>query len=146
MARTIVLGEFGRFLVTGGVAAGANVISRWLFNFIMPFEAAVVVAYLVGMTTAYVLAKLFVFEASGRRAHDEFVRFAIVNAVALVQVWLVSVGLARYLFPAVGFTWYADDIAHMIGVVIPAVTSYLGHRHFSFAARRTDATPEGDGR
>lgn len=149
MARTMVLGEFGRFLVTGGIAAGANVVSRWLFDFVMPFEVAVVVAYLVGMTTAYVLAKLFVFEASGRSARDEFLRFAIVNVVALVQVWLVSVGLARYLFPAVGFTWYADDIAHMIGVVIPAITSYLGHRHFSFAARSAPAqepSAEGDGR
>lgn len=144
MARAIVLGEFGRFLVTGGIAAGANVVSRWLLNFAMPFEAAVVVAYLIGMTTAYVLSRLFVFATSGRSVRDEFFRFAIVNAVALVQVWLVSVGLARYLFPAVGFTWYADDIAHMIGVVIPAVTSYLGHRHFSFAARTAEPTGEGE--
>ena len=135
MARTLVLGEFGRFLVTGGIAAGVNVLSRWLFNFVMPFEAAVVVAYLVGMITAYLLAKLFVFEASGRSAGDEFFRFALVNVVALAQVWLVSVGLARYLFPAIGFDWHAEDVAHLIGVVIPAVTSYLGHRHFSFAAR-----------
>lgn len=153
MARTIVLGEFGRFLVTGGIAAAANVISRWLFNLVMPFEVAVVIAYLVGMTTAYVLSKLFVFANSGRSVSDEFFRFAIVNAVALVQVWVVSVGLARYLFPAVGFTWHADDIAHMIGVVIPAVTSYLGHRHFSFAARTVpteapaaEAAPDGDRR
>ena len=143
MARTIVLGEFGRFLVTGGIAAGANVLSRWLLNFVMPFEWAVVVAYLVGMTTAYVLSKLFVFSRSGRSVGDEFFRFALVNVVALVQVWLVSVGLARYLFPAIGFTWHAEDVAHLIGVVIPAVTSYLGHRHFSFAARHDkDASGE----
>jgi putative flippase GtrA len=59
--------------------------------------------------------------------------------VALVQVWVVSVGLARLVFPAVGFTWHADDIAHLIGVTIPAVTSYFGHRHFSFASRRGGA-------
>ncbi|SDF64497.1 GtrA family protein [Thalassobaculum litoreum] len=146
MARALVIGEFGRFLITGGIAAGANVLSRWLFNLVMPFEAAVAVAYLVGMTTAYVLAKLFVFETSGRTARDEFFRFAIVNVVALAQVWLVSVGLARYLFPALGFTWYADDVAHLIGVVIPAVTSYLGHRHFSFAARRASVEDVGSER
>lgn len=145
MARTLVLGEFGRFLVTGGIAAGANVLSRWLFNVVMPFEWAVVVAYLVGMTTAYVLSKLFVFSRSGRSVGDEFLRFALVNVVALVQVWLVSVGLARYLFPAIGFTWHAEDVAHLIGVVIPAVTSYLGHRHFSFAASRTPETPDAAG-
>lgn len=135
MARTIVLGEFGRFLVTGGVAAGVNVVSRWLFDLVMPFEVAVVVAYLAGMITAYTLSKLFVFSRSGRSVSDEFLRFAIVNVVALAQVWVVSVGLARYVFPAIDFTWHADDVAHVIGVVIPAATSYLGHRHFSFAAR-----------
>lgn len=91
MARTIVLGEFGRFLVTGGVAAGVNVVSRWLFDLVMPFEAAVVVAYLAGMVTAYTLSKLFVFSRSGRSVSDEFLRFALVNVVALAQVWIVSV-------------------------------------------------------
>lgn len=136
MARAIVLGEFGRFLVTGGVAAGVNVGARWLLSHAMVYEVAVAVAYLVGMATAYALTRLFVFERSGRAMVDEAVRFAIVNMVALAQVWVVSVGLARLAFPAVGFAWHAEDIAHLIGVAIPAVTSYFGHRHFSFAKRR----------
>ncbi len=136
MARAIVLGEFGRFLVTGGVAAGVNVGSRWLLSHAMVYEVAVVVAYLIGMATAYALTRLFVFERSGRTMVDEAVRFALVNMVALVQVWVVSVGLARLVFPAIGFAWHAEDIAHLIGVAIPAVTSYFGHRHFSFAKRR----------
>lgn len=136
MARAIVLGEFGRFLVTGGVAAGVNVGTRWLLSHAMVYEIAVVVAYLVGMVTAYALTRLFVFERSGRAMLDEAVRFALVNVVALAQVWIVSVGLARLVFPAIDFTWHAEDIAHLIGVAIPAVTSYFGHRHFSFAKRR----------
>ena len=69
---------------------------------------------------------------AGARGSELF-RFAIVNVFALAQVWLVSVGLARLAFPAIGFAWHAEDIAHLIGVAIPAVTSYFGHRHFSFA-------------
>jgi len=136
VARAIVLGEFGRFLVTGGVAAGVNVGARWLLSHSMVYEVAVVVAYLVGMVTAYALSRLFVFERSGRAMVDEAVRFTLVNMVALAQVWIVSVGLARLVFPAIDFTWHAEDIAHLIGVAIPAVTSYFGHRHFSFAKRR----------
>ena len=104
MARAIVLGEFGRFLVTGGVAAGVNVGTRWLLSHAMVYEIAVVVAYLVGMVTAYALTRLFVFERSGRAMLDEAVRFALVNVVALAQVWIVSVGLARLVFPAIDFT------------------------------------------
>jgi putative flippase GtrA len=87
------------------------------------------------MITAYLLNKYFVFEASGRAVASESLRFAFVNLAAVAQVWVVSVGLARYLFPAIGFTWRADTVAHVIGVVVPVFTSYLGHKHFSFAAK-----------
>lgn len=133
MASAFATSEFGRFLLTGGVAAGVNVAARWLLSHVIGYEAAVALAYLVGMATAYLLSRAFVFARSGRSMADEAVRFALVNVVALAQVWIVSVGLARLVFPAIGFTWHAEDIAHMIGVAIPAVTSYFGHRHFSFA-------------
>ncbi len=125
--------RFLRFVLTGGIAAGVNVGSRWLLNFAMPYEAAVTLAYLAGMTTAFVLARLYVFDAGGGRVGSQFARFAMVNAVAFAQVWLISVGLARGLFPAIGFTFHADTIAHMIGVVSPVVTSYIGHKRVSFA-------------
>jgi len=55
--------------------------------------------------------------------------------VALGFVWVISVGLARVVFPAIGMTWHADDIAHLIGVLAPAVTSYVGHRFYTFARK-----------
>jgi len=127
--------QFLRFALTGGIAALVNLASRYLLNRYMGFEIAVALAYLLGMLTAYALARLFVFSASGRGVRSELVRFTIVNAVALVQVWLISVGLANLVFPAIGFTWHANDIAHFIGVVSPVVTSYFGHRHYSFRSR-----------
>lgn len=125
--------QFMRFLVTGGIAAVVNLISRYFLNFVMPFGWAVVVAYLLGMIIAYVLGRIFVFERSGRAVADEFWRFTLVNVVAALQVWLISVGLAEYVFPALGLKWHPLEIAHFIGVVVPVFTSYLGHRHFSFA-------------
>lgn len=124
---------FVRFLASGGIAAGVNVLSRVLLSAVMPYEIAVAVAYLAGMLTAYLLMKLFVFEVSGRSTASELRRFALVNAVALAQVWVVSVGLARWLFPMSGFTWHADTVAHVIGVLSPVATSYFGHRSYSFA-------------
>ncbi|MGD9668425.1 MAG: GtrA family protein [Hyphomicrobiaceae bacterium] len=128
--------RFVRFLITGGIAALVNLTSRYVLNWAMPFEAAVALAYLFGMTAAYVLSRAFVFDASGRSVQAEFSRFAIVNIFALVMVWGISVGLARVAFPAIGFTWHANDIAHLIGVLAPAVTSYLGHKHFTFVAMK----------
>ena len=124
--------QFFRFLATGGIAAAANICTRYLFSLFIAFELAVVLAYLIGMTIAYVLARLLVFEFSGRSVSSEFGRFALVNFFALAFVWVISVGLAFVVFPAIHFTWHPEDIAHFIGVLSPAATSYLGHRHFSF--------------
>ena len=127
--------SFLRFLLVGGVAAAANWGSRFFFADHMSLGWSVAAAYLVGMTTAYALSRLFVFESSGRTVWDEYLRFAAVNVVAWIQVELITIGLARYGFPAIGFHWHPESVAHAIGVLSPAVTSYLGHRHFTFKRR-----------
>jgi putative flippase GtrA len=127
--------RFILFLGAGGAAALVNILSRIALSLVMPYEVAIVVAYLVGMTAAYLLNKYFVFAASGRGVTSEYLRFALVNLAAVAQVWIVSVGLARLVFPAAGFAWHAETVAHVIGVAVPVFTSYLGHKHFSFAAK-----------
>lgn len=128
--------RFSRFVVSGGIAALVNIGARWLLDFVTPFEVSVALAYLAGMTTAFILMRIYVFERTGEAAHRQYVRFAIVNAIAFVQVWIVSVGLARLVFPAIGFAWHGDTVAHLIGVLSPVVTSYFGHKEFSFRTRR----------
>ena len=129
------------FLLTGGAAALVNILSRFGFEALLrslnvgpmtSYEIAVALAYLVGMITAFALARAFVFAGSGRSLHVEFGRFALVNGVALGQVWLVSVVLLRLVFPVVGLTWNAETIAHVIGVLSPVVVSYQGQKRFSF--------------
>jgi putative flippase GtrA len=135
-------GQFLRFLSTGGFAAIVNLLSRHELNKIMRFEVAVILAYLLGMLTAYALARRFVFQASGRSITSELKRFTIVNVFSLVLVWSISVGLANYLFPAIGLVWHADDIAHFIGVAAPAAASYFGHRAFTFSSVETVGSVE----
>ncbi len=121
-----------RFLALGGIAAGVNLVARWAFQPFTGFEAAVALAYVCGMIVAYTLFRVFVFGASGRSIASEAWRFTVVNLVSMVLVWLISVGLARFAFPAIGFTWFADDIAHFIGVLSPAMTSWIGHKKYTF--------------
>lgn len=126
------LHPFARFVIVSGIAAIANIVARIVFSLAVPFEYAVILAFPVGMTTAYMLSRHFVFESSPLPARTQYMRFALVNVVALVQVWLVSVGLAEWIFPAIQFDTYPDTVAHTIGVASPAVTSYFGHKWFSF--------------
>ena len=125
--------RFVRFLFAGGVAAAVNIATRVGFSALMSYGWAILAAYLCGMTTAWGLSRLLVFEPSGARWTHEYGRFALVNVVAAAQVWLISEGLAQWLFPANGMTFHPDLVAHGIGVVVPVFTSYIGHKHFSFA-------------
>lgn len=124
--------EFAQFLLVGGASALVNFFARILINHFVSFSTAVVLAYLVGMVTAFILSKLYVFERSGRHHLHELRDFTIVNLFAVVQVWIISVGLAEHVFPAIGYHFYAKDLAHLIGLSVPAVTSYFGHKYFSF--------------
>jgi putative flippase GtrA len=132
LSGALVNSEFMRFVLAGGIAAATNISSRWLMSSIMPFEVAVVVAYLIGMITAFILARKFVFDKSERHVKSEAMRFVLVNLMALGQVWIVSVGLADWVFPKIGLVWQAELIAHTIGVLSPVVASYFGHKYFTF--------------
>ena len=61
--------QFVMFLITGGLAAAVNFGSRILYNQWMGFSAAIVLAYITGMVTAFVLARIFVFQDKIGRAH-----------------------------------------------------------------------------
>jgi len=126
--------RLARFAVAGGIAAAVNLASRWVLSLALVYELAVAVAYLAGMTTAFLLNRAFVFERPQHDAAAQFLRFATVNALAFAQVWIVSVGLARIAFPAVGWRWQAETLAHAIGLVSPIATSYFGHKHYTFRA------------
>jgi len=131
----LVPSSFLRFAISGGIAALVNIVARIVLSQVMSYSAAIVLAYAIGMTMAYVLMLFFVFSASGSSIANEYLRFGVVNLVALLQEWLVSIGLADWLFPGVGFSWHSHTVAHIAGVLSPIVTSYFGHKSFTFARR-----------
>jgi len=50
----------------------------------------------------------------------------------VLQTLIISVVLARWLLPALGVVQRVEAIAHLIGVMVPVVTSYVGHRIATF--------------
>lgn len=124
--------QFIAFLLTGGTAAAINFGSRIWYSQWLSFSSAVILAYLTGMVTAFVLAKLFVFKNGQQSIHRSAVFFALVNLVAVLQTWAISMGLANYLLPSMRVTLYVPEIAHAIGVAVPVFTSYVGHKRWSF--------------
>jgi putative flippase GtrA len=124
--------RFGLFVIAGGIAAAANYGSRFGFSLWFSYPVAIVCAYLVGMAVAFVLMRHYVFEGSGKPLGPQLVKFGVVNLLAVMLTLVVSLVLARWLLPAAGITAHVEAIAHAVGVAVPVVTSYFGHKRATF--------------
>ncbi|MGA2654984.1 MAG: GtrA family protein [Gammaproteobacteria bacterium] len=132
MIREFFSKQFIIFLCTGVAAAVINFGSRILYSHWFDFSIAVVLAYITGMVTAFVLAKLFVFKQNTQNLYRSAFFFCIVNLAAVAQTLLISMGLAYYFLPLIGVTVFVLEIAHAVGVAFPVFTSYIGHKRWSF--------------
>jgi putative flippase GtrA len=124
--------QFMMFLLTGGTAAAVNFGSRILYSHWLGFSSAVIFAYITGMIVAFILAKLFVFKEGQQSTRRSISFFILVNAVAILQTWAISMAFAYYLLPTLGITVFVREIAHATGVFVPVFTSYIGHKRWSF--------------
>jgi putative flippase GtrA len=124
--------QFVRYLLAGGLAAVANYASRFLFSAWVPFEIAVAMAYSVGMWSGFLLMRRYAFRTGTKPAAAQAVSYVAVNVVAFAQTIVVSSALLRVAFPAFGIHDHAEAFAHAIGVAVPVVTSYFGHKLLTF--------------
>ncbi|MEO7917313.1 MAG: GtrA family protein [Dokdonella sp.] len=125
--------QFFGFVLVSGIAGLANFGSRFLFSMAMPYWAAICSAFVIGLTTAFVLNRRFIFAGSTQSTRSQALRFLLVNLAALVQTLAVSLLLARSLLPLIGWQWHPEAVAHAVGIAIPAITSYLAHKHWTFS-------------
>lgn len=119
------------------MAALINFGSRFAYNLFVDFSTAVVLAFLTGLTTGYILNKLFVFTTSGNSMAREVWWFVVINLFALAQTWGLSVYLADILpghlpVSADSQREVAEAIAHGAGILLPVFTSYIGHKYLTF--------------
>lgn len=125
--------QFIYFIITGGIAAIVNFGSRIFYSHWVGFSYAIVLAYVTGMIVAFILAKLFVFKDSKQSLHKSILFFILVNVVALLQTWIISIGMAYYVLPMFHVVSFVKEIAHALGVIAPVFTSYIGHKRLSFS-------------
>lgn len=121
------------FAIAGGTAALANFLARLILDQWMSYATAIVLAYGVGMLTAFVLNKTFVFTNAANPLRKQIIWFCVVNAAAVLQTLFVSLILAGQVLPWLGVSRHVPEIAHAIGVAVPIFTSYLGHKRLTFS-------------
>lgn len=126
--------QFVRFVAAGALAAAVNFGSRFFYSLFSPFEYAVLFAFITGLTTGYLLSRFFVFDRGRHSTAKEMLLFVAVNMVALAQTWLLSIYLADYLLDNGVGSEMAYATAHLMGIIFPVITSYIGHKYFTFKA------------
>lgn len=127
-----------RVLLYFGAALAAtlvNVGSRFLLSKVIPFAAAVFIAYWIGHIVNFALSNMFVFEGrEERNTGVTFVKFTLVACIGLAVTFGVSL-LANYvlekLFPALN-PELRETLAHLAGIGCSFVFNYAGHIFFSF--------------
>jgi putative flippase GtrA len=127
--------QFAGFLVAGGLAALVNFLSRIGFNQLFGYATSIVLAYLVGMVTAFLLTRHHVFAPSGKSVRVEVAWFTLVNVLAVAQTLSISLLLADLVLPNLGIETYRKALAHAAGIAVPAVISYFGHRYWTFGRK-----------
>ncbi len=125
-------GQFWGYLVAGGLAALANYASRFVFSTWVPFEAAVTLAFGVGLCTGFVLMRSFAFRGGTRSTASQALWYVAINGVALVLTVAVSAAMLHIVWPAFGVHRYAEALAHAVGIGVPVLTSYFGHKWLTF--------------
>ena len=101
------------------------------------FDAPLVVRLLSLAAASLVtwrLNRALTFEASGRRTHDEAMRYVAVTVVAQ------GVSYAVFAALVLSVLHWLPQAALITGAAIAAVFSYYGHRLFAFAPRRARAS------
>jgi putative flippase GtrA len=124
--------RFATFLIVGIISTLCNLSSRYLFELGMGYEWSLIFANAVGVLSAFVLNRLFVFKTGNRPITTELVRFTTVNLFGIALSWLSAVILYRWVFPAIGFTWHPDLWANAIGIAVPVLPNYFAHKAWTF--------------
>lgn len=125
--------QFLQFLIVGAFAAAVNFTSRIILNYWFSFNTSIVIAYFVGMAVAFLLFRRNVFlPPKNHSLIKEIIHFVIVNCAAVLQTLLVSNILLLWLLPAIHWPFFIDETAHLIGISVPVITSFLGHKYFTF--------------
>src|ERR1700757_277224 len=104
MKLSLLTGRFARFMLVGGLAAIVNFLSRILFSHGLSYPAAITLAFLMGITTAFIMNRRYVFRDATNPLHHQILWFTTINLAALLQTLAVSLLLADYLLPYFGIS------------------------------------------
>lgn len=132
MLRDFFSKQFMRFLLAGGIAAVVNFAVGYSLAGLFPLHGDIAIGYLAGMAAAFFLFETQVFGQHAESRSRSVGIFVIVNLLGLLQTWVIYAALVEWLFPAIGWQVYPPLLARAIAIITPTLTSFVGHKYFTF--------------
>ena len=124
--------QFSYFLISGAIASLMNWGGRFFFSQYFNFQTSVVLAFFIGLLSGFLLMRFFVFTGTKSSIKLQVIWYVVINMVALAQTFVVSLFMFKLIQSVVESRDFAEAIAHAVGVIVPVLTSFLGHKHFTF--------------
>jgi putative flippase GtrA len=135
--RRVDLHEFSRFFVTGILATIGNLTAVWISSQIISYSLALQAGLVVGFAISFSLGKFFAFRSNCiRRAPAELARFTLVYAIGASLYWVIAMIVGIHIAPRLLPAREAGLVGAFVGASAMVITSYLGHRHFTYADRK----------
>jgi putative flippase GtrA len=130
--KNLASSQFSKFLLSGGLAACANLLSRFLFSQFMPYLPAIVLAFIVGLATGFLLMRAFVFSTGVAPPGQQASYFVLVNLVGLVITVVVSIAVSKLAALVLADAQVSEAIGHFAGVTAPVLLSFYAHKNLTF--------------
>jgi putative flippase GtrA len=125
--------EFVRFLVTGVTATIGNLSTFWLLRQEHGYNISIASGLVVGMCISFTLSKIFAFRShSWRKARSEAARFLVIYALGVGIYLLMAMIIGRAILPRFLPQGVAELGGAIAGAASMTITSYLGHRFFTY--------------
>jgi putative flippase GtrA len=124
--------KFLRFLMAGGVAAALQWGSRFGFSQLTTYSNSVLLAYLVGLISGFILSRVFVFQSTSGSLGKQALLFVLVNLAGLPLVWGLSIFLGTVFLPNFLAEFEAQALGNGIAILSPVAVNFILHKYFTF--------------
>lgn len=131
----ILHSEFFKFLIVGAFSAGVNFFGRILFRSFFSYTVSILVGYLLGTISSYLLNKNFTFKAFDEKPYIQFVKFLVVTPFSiLLGVWIAPISvrtLSSLKLIDIPMSWL-ESVGHLMAISITTIYNFLVIKFFCF--------------
>jgi energy-coupling factor transport system substrate-specific component len=121
-----------RFITMGGFCAAVTWGARFALSSVFPFETAVLLSCLIGMSIGFGLYRTYVFPEAERVMLHQAGLFIAVNIGSALVVFTLSLAFLRVQMGTPWPVMAKEGLAHGLAIAVGAVINFIAHKSLTF--------------